>query len=117
MAPMSPSMESAADSLQESAQDEALAQIRQELAMILEHMLTKVDKGGLLEELRAAVREEISALRTDLTVVEVRVEALETEAQASHTQHRAARLAFTHKGNLLLTLHLKNCSRCQNIRI
>ncbi|CAH2315813.1 Hypothetical predicted protein [Pelobates cultripes] len=122
MAPESPSMKSAGDSLQGSAQDDTLTQIRQELAMISEHILTKAETGGLQQEFRAAVQKEIPTLSTDLTVVEVRVDALETEAQANRTQHRAAELATTCQGNLLLALRsqvvdLEKRSRCQNIRI
>ncbi|CAH2246054.1 Hypothetical predicted protein [Pelobates cultripes] len=118
MAPGSPSQDSMGDSLP----DDTLAQIKQELAMISTHMLTKADSGGLLQELRTAIREELTALRTDLSAVEVRVEALETEAQACRTQHRAAELATTRQGNMLLSLRrqvedLENRSRRQNIRI
>ncbi|CAH2272402.1 Hypothetical predicted protein [Pelobates cultripes] len=51
---------------------EALTIIRQEMAQISAQMLTKADTGNLLHEFRTVVREEISALRTDLAAVEVR---------------------------------------------
>ncbi|CAH2296610.1 Hypothetical predicted protein [Pelobates cultripes] len=106
---ISPSNESAGDPSLDSTQDDTLALIRQELSMISVQMLTKVDMGGLLRELRSAIKEEIMALRADLMAVE----ALETEAQASPT---------THQGNLLLSLlrqveDLENRSRRQNIWI
>ncbi|CAH2293861.1 Hypothetical predicted protein [Pelobates cultripes] len=74
------------------------------LTAISGQMLRKADTTSLLQHLRTAVREEIAALCTDLSAVEVRVEALETEAQASGTQHQAAELATTRQGNLLLSL-------------
>ncbi|CAH2302443.1 Hypothetical predicted protein [Pelobates cultripes] len=67
--------------------------------MISEHMLTK---GGFLQEFQTSVRKEISALRTDLTDVEVRVEALACGSLGSPFQHQAAELATTRQGNLLL---------------
>ncbi|CAH2251107.1 Hypothetical predicted protein [Pelobates cultripes] len=122
MASVSPGIESSGDSLECSNREDALAQIRQELAMISEHMLTKANTGGPMQEFRMAVLEEITTLRTDLATVEVRVEALETEAQASRTQHRAAELATTRQGNLLVALRcqvedLENRSNRHNIRI
>ncbi|CAH2324753.1 Hypothetical predicted protein [Pelobates cultripes] len=122
MAPESPSQESAGSPLQDSAQDDTLAQIRQELAMISEHMLTKANTGGLLQEFWAAIKEEISTLHADLSAVEVRVESIETEAQASCMPHQAAELATTQQGNLLLSLwhqveDLENQNHRQNIRI
>ncbi|CAH2224716.1 Hypothetical predicted protein [Pelobates cultripes] len=66
MAPESPSQDSMGDSIP----DDTLAQIKQELAMISTHMLTKADSGGFLQELRTAITEEIKALRTDLSAVE-----------------------------------------------
>ncbi|CAH2306712.1 Hypothetical predicted protein [Pelobates cultripes] len=122
MAPGSPGSESAGEPTLDGTQDDTLALIKQELAMISAQMLTKADTGGLLRELRAAVKEEVAALRKDLSSVEVRVEALETEAQASRAQHQAAELATTRQGNMLLSLRrqvedLENRSRRQNIRI
>ncbi|CAH2286206.1 Hypothetical predicted protein [Pelobates cultripes] len=119
MAPTSPS---AGESMEGSEGGEALTIIRQELAQISAQMLTKADTGNLLHEFRTAVREEISALRTDLAAVEVRVDALETETQAYRNRHRAAKLATTRQGNLLLTLRrqvedLENRTRRQNIMI
>ncbi|CAH2325219.1 Hypothetical predicted protein [Pelobates cultripes] len=117
LAPASPRTESAGVSSEEGDRSNALSLIRQELTRISARMLTKVDSSGLLQEFRTAVREEISAIRSDLSAVEVRVDALETEAQ-----HRAAEIAATRQGNLLLTLRrqveeLENRSRRQNIRI
>ncbi|CAH2283088.1 Hypothetical predicted protein [Pelobates cultripes] len=122
MAPGSPGSESAGEPTLDGTQDDTLALIKQELAMISAQMLTKADTGGLLRELRAAIKEEVAALRKDLSSVEVRVEALETEAQASRAQHQAAELATTRQGNMLLSLRrqvedLENRSRRQNIRI
>ncbi|CAH2321600.1 Hypothetical predicted protein [Pelobates cultripes] len=119
MAPTSPS---AGESMEGSEGDNALTIIRQELSQISAQMLTKVDTGNLLHEFRTAVREEISALLTDLAAVEVRVDALETEAQVCRNQHWATGLVTTRQGNLLLTLRrqvedLENRSRRQNIRI
>ncbi|CAH2295605.1 vomeronasal type-2 receptor 26-like [Pelobates cultripes] len=109
-------------SAEELNREDALTIIRQELAAISDRMLSKADTGGLIQELRAAVREELAALRADLTMVEVRVDALETEAQACQTQHRTAELATTRQDKLLLTLRrqvedLENRSRRRNIRI
>ncbi|CAH2219023.1 Hypothetical predicted protein [Pelobates cultripes] len=122
MAPGSPSAGSAGTSAERENREDTLTLIRQELAAISDRMLSKTDTGGLIQELRAAVREELAALRTDLTVVEVRVDALETEAQTCQMQHRATELATTRQGNLLLTLclqveDLENHSRWHNIRI
>ncbi|CAH2295602.1 Hypothetical predicted protein [Pelobates cultripes] len=122
MAPASPGAESAGISSEDGDKGGALHLIRQELTRISANMLTKADSSGMLQEFRAAVREEITTLRTGLSAVEVRVDALETEAQASRSQHRAAEIAATRQGNLLLTLRrqvedLENRSRRQNIRI
>ncbi|CAH2296600.1 Hypothetical predicted protein [Pelobates cultripes] len=102
--------------------EDALTLIRQQLAAISDRMLSKTDTGGLMQEFRAVVREEMAALRTDLNAVEERVEALENEAQACQTQHRATELATIRQGNLLLTIRrhveeLEKRSRWHNIRI
>ncbi|CAH2221566.1 Hypothetical predicted protein [Pelobates cultripes] len=94
MGPESPSQESAGGSLLDSAQDDTL--------LTLEAFYKS--SGQRLER-----------------TVEVRVEALETEAQARRMQRQAAELATTRQGSLILSLRqqeeLENRSRRQNIRI
>ncbi|CAH2221026.1 Hypothetical predicted protein [Pelobates cultripes] len=89
---MVPTSPSAGESVEGSEGDDALTLIRQELSRISAQMLTKADTSNLLQEFGTAVREEISTLRTDLPAVEVRVDALETEAQACRNQWPPARV-------------------------
>ncbi|CAH2282723.1 Hypothetical predicted protein [Pelobates cultripes] len=71
MAPGSLSAGSAGTSAEGENRADALTLICQELAAISDPMLSKAYTGGLIQELRAAVREELAALRADLTMVEV----------------------------------------------
>ncbi|CAH2222862.1 Hypothetical predicted protein [Pelobates cultripes] len=118
MAPASPSSESTGESLPSSEQAEALTLIRAELT---QRMLTKADTGTLVREMRAAWREELAGLRKDLNALEQRVEEVEMVAHGCEQQHRAAEVAATRQGNMLLTLRrqvedLENRSRRNNIR-
>ncbi|CAH2222397.1 Hypothetical predicted protein [Pelobates cultripes] len=81
MAPASPGSESTEDSLSGGDYVGALSQIRTELTQISQRMLSKADKGTLVQELRAAFREEMSGLRSDLAMLEQRVEEVEAAAQ------------------------------------
>ncbi|CAH2274311.1 Hypothetical predicted protein [Pelobates cultripes] len=85
-------------------------------------MLSKAYTGALVQELRAALREELAGLRTDLSALEQRVDEMETNAQSCEEQHRATEVAVTRQGNMLITLRrqvedLENRSRRNNIRI
>ncbi|CAH2324368.1 Hypothetical predicted protein [Pelobates cultripes] len=120
MALGSPDLESAGSSTADGVWEDTLALIRQELAAISGQK--KTDTSSLIQDLRTAVRKEIAALCTDLSAVEERVEALETEAQTSRRQHQAVEIATTRQRNLLLSLRhqvedLEYRSRRHNIRI
>ncbi|CAH2300845.1 Hypothetical predicted protein [Pelobates cultripes] len=122
MAPASPSSESAGESLAEDTQASDLARIRAERTQISAKMLSKADTGSLVQELRAVLREKLAGLRADLTALEQRVDEMETSAHGCEEQHRAAEVAVTRQGNMLLTLRrqvedLENRSRRNNIRI
>ncbi|CAH2283020.1 Hypothetical predicted protein [Pelobates cultripes] len=85
-------------------------------------MLTRRDKSEMVAELRAVIREEIAAVRADLTALEHRVDALDAEHLQNTHRQQAADLATTRQGNLLLDLRrqvedLDNRGRRNNIRI
>ncbi|CAH2329759.1 Hypothetical predicted protein [Pelobates cultripes] len=122
MAPASPGSESAGESLAEDTQASDLARIRAELTQISTNMLSKSDTGSLVQELRAALREELAGLRSDLTALEQRVDEMESTARGCEEQHRATEVAVTRQGNMLLTMRrqvedLENRSRRNNIRV
>ncbi|CAH2273322.1 Hypothetical predicted protein [Pelobates cultripes] len=104
MAPTSPDRERAEAHQTEGDHQNELALIRAELAQISSRMLTKDDTGKLAQEIRAALREELTGLRTDLTALEERVDEMETVAQECSQQHHATETAITSQGTLLLTL-------------
>ncbi|CAH2282545.1 Hypothetical predicted protein [Pelobates cultripes] len=70
---------SIAGSARESSTPGTLSQISADLAAISASMMTRKDKGEMVAELRAIIREEIAAVRTDLTALEQRVDRLEEE--------------------------------------
>ncbi|CAH2292543.1 Hypothetical predicted protein [Pelobates cultripes] len=122
MAPASSGSESAGETSEAGTQFSELAQIQAELTQISAKMLTKADTSTIAQELRAALREELVGLRSDLTALEQRVDEVETAAQGCEDQHRATEVAVTRQGNLLITLRrqvedLENRSRRKNIRI
>ncbi|CAH2299294.1 Hypothetical predicted protein, partial [Pelobates cultripes] len=122
MAPASPARERAEACQTEGDYPNELALIRAELAQISYRMLTKEDTGKLAQEIRAAPREQLTGLRTDLTALEERVDEMETTAQECTQQHHATETAITRQGTLLLTLRrqvedLENRSRRNNIRV
>ncbi|CAH2222279.1 Hypothetical predicted protein [Pelobates cultripes] len=100
MAAASPSAESGADSELGSARGEALSHITAELASISANKLTKNDKTNLVMELRAAIREEIMAVRKDLTALEDRVTELERENLQALQHSQAADHATARQGSL-----------------
>ncbi|CAH2224703.1 Hypothetical predicted protein [Pelobates cultripes] len=122
MAAASLGAESGADSEQGSARGEALSHITAELAAISANMLTKKDKTTLVTELRAAIREEIMAVRKDLTALEDRVTELERENLQALQHSQAADHATARQGSVLLELRrqvedLDNNARRNNIRV
>ncbi|CAH2283844.1 Hypothetical predicted protein [Pelobates cultripes] len=122
MAPGSPDSEMTGDSQSEPHQTGDLSQIRMELSQISRRMLTKADTGPIVQELRAALREELAGLRADLSTLEQRVDEMESVARGCDDQHRATEVAVTRQGNMLLTLRrqvedLENRSRRNNIRV
>ncbi|CAH2252161.1 Hypothetical predicted protein [Pelobates cultripes] len=104
MAPVSPDSEGAGDSQTEPTQPGDLAQIRAELTQLSRRMLTREDTGSIVQELRAALREQLAGLRTDLTNLEQRVDEIETVVQDCDDQHRATEVVVTRQGNMLITL-------------
>ncbi|CAH2292794.1 Hypothetical predicted protein [Pelobates cultripes] len=122
MAPGSPDSEMTGDSQSEPNQAGDLSQIRMELSQISRRMLTKADTSPIVQELRAALREELAGLREDLSTLEQRVDEMESVARGCDDQHRATEVAVTRQGNMLLTLRrqvedLENRSRRNNIRV
>ncbi|CAH2302319.1 Hypothetical predicted protein [Pelobates cultripes] len=98
---------SIAGSSRGTSEPAALSQISLDRAVISSSMLTRRDKSEMVAELRALIREEIAAVRADLTALEHR---------------QAVDLAITRQGNLLLDLRrqvedLDNRGRRNNIRI
>ncbi|CAH2223040.1 Hypothetical predicted protein [Pelobates cultripes] len=93
-----------------------------DLAAISANMLTRSDKTALVAKLRAAICEEITAVRRDLAVLKQRVDDLE-EYRMQTTHHlQAADLAASLQGNKLLDLgrqveDLDNRGRRNNIRV
>ncbi|CAH2248687.1 Hypothetical predicted protein [Pelobates cultripes] len=85
-APDSPGS-SIAGSARDSGTPGTLSQISADLAAISASMMTRKDKGEMVAELRAIIREEIAAVRTDLTALEQRVDRLEEE-RIQTQQHR-----------------------------
>ncbi|CAH2273266.1 Hypothetical predicted protein [Pelobates cultripes] len=113
---------SIAGSARESGTPGTLSQISADLAAISASMMTRKDKGEMVAELRAIIREEIAAVRTDLTALEQRVDRLEEERIQTQQHRQAADLATTRQGNILLDLRrqvedLDNRSRRNNIRV
>ncbi|CAH2222531.1 Hypothetical predicted protein, partial [Pelobates cultripes] len=70
MAPGSPGTLSRTSSTQDSPRRDALTQMSAELAAISANMFSRQDKKELVAELRAAIREEVAAVRRDLTALE-----------------------------------------------
>ncbi|CAH2330124.1 Hypothetical predicted protein [Pelobates cultripes] len=100
----------------------ALSQISSDIAAISSSMLTRRDKSEMVAELRAVIREEIAAVRADLTALEHRVDALDAERIQNAHRQQAVDLATTRQGNLLLDLRrqvedLDNRGRRNNIRV
>ncbi|CAH2294447.1 Hypothetical predicted protein, partial [Pelobates cultripes] len=82
----------------------ALSQISMDIAAISSSMLTRRDKSEMVAELRAVIREEIAAVRADLTALEHRVDALDADRIQNAHRQQAVDLATTRQGNLLLDL-------------
>ncbi|CAH2274864.1 Hypothetical predicted protein [Pelobates cultripes] len=101
---MASGAESMAESQAEGNPVDELALIRDELTQISARMLTKTDTGMIMQELRAALREELAGLRSDLNTLKGRVEEVEAAAQDCPQQHQATETAVNRQGNLLLTL-------------
>ncbi|CAH2281724.1 Hypothetical predicted protein [Pelobates cultripes] len=100
----------------------ALSQISLDIAAISSSMLTRRDKSEMVAELRAVIREEIAAVRADLTTLEHHVDALDAERLQNSHRQQAVDLATTRQGNLLLDLHrqvkdLDNRGQRKNIRV
>ncbi|CAH2294487.1 Hypothetical predicted protein [Pelobates cultripes] len=93
MAPGSPGSSSRASSTQDSPRRDALTQMSVELAAISANMLTRQDKKELVAELRLAIREEVAAVRQDLTALEHRVDELEVQRLQAEQHQRATDLA------------------------
>ncbi|CAH2273320.1 Hypothetical predicted protein [Pelobates cultripes] len=113
---------SIAGSSRGTSEPAALSQISLDIAAISSSMLTRRDKSEMVAELRAVIREEIAAVRADLTSLEHRVDALDTECLQNSHRQQAAELATTRQGTLLLDLRrqvedLDNRGRRNNIRI
>ncbi|CAH2245333.1 Hypothetical predicted protein [Pelobates cultripes] len=122
MAPGSPGTQSRSNSTQDSPRRDALTQMSAELAAISANMFSRQDKKELVAELRAAIREEVAAVRRDLSALEHRVGDLEVQQLQSEQSQRATDLATTRQGNLLLELRrqvedLENRGRRNNIRV
>ncbi|CAH2314501.1 Hypothetical predicted protein [Pelobates cultripes] len=77
--PPSPGSESQTGSTRDSPPRGSLAKISVDLAAITANMMTRADKKDLVAELRATIREEITAVRSDLTALEQRVDDLEAD--------------------------------------
>ncbi|CAH2312579.1 Hypothetical predicted protein [Pelobates cultripes] len=100
----------------------ALSQISMDIAAISSSMLTRRDKSEMVAELRAVIREEIAAVRADLTALEHRVDALDADRIQNAHRQQAVDLATTRQGNLLLDLRrqvedLDNRGRRNNIQV
>ncbi|CAH2296081.1 Hypothetical predicted protein [Pelobates cultripes] len=85
-------------------------------------MVTKDDLRNLSDNLHAAIRTEVTALRSDITSHNSRLQHLETATQANTAQAEASTLAITRQGNMLLSLRrhtedLDNRGRKSNIRV
>ncbi|CAH2294011.1 Hypothetical predicted protein [Pelobates cultripes] len=79
MAPTSPGSASMAESTPDHQDMDALSQISADLAAISASMLTRKDKAEMVAELRSVIREEIEAVRSNLTALEHRVDDLEVD--------------------------------------
>ncbi|CAH2291630.1 Hypothetical predicted protein [Pelobates cultripes] len=115
MAPVSP-----ASSCSEPEQP-TLADIGAEIRRLAANMVTKSDLQSLTTTLTASLTSAVTALRTDMEAQDGRIQALETQAQATQRQASAADTALTRQGNMLLALRrqvedLDNRSRRSNIR-
>ncbi|CAH2284542.1 Hypothetical predicted protein [Pelobates cultripes] len=116
MAPVSP-----ASSCSEPEQP-TLADIGAEIRRLAANMVTKSDLQSLTTTLTASLTSAVTALRTDMEAQDGRIQALETQAQATQRQASAADTALTRQGNMLLALRrqvedLDNRSRRSNIRV
>ncbi|CAH2275139.1 Hypothetical predicted protein [Pelobates cultripes] len=122
MAPSSPSTSSVTGSVTDMPGTDALAQMSVDLAAISANMLTRGDKTALVSELRTVIREEIAAVRRDLTALEQRVDELEEHRLHATHHQQAADLATARQGNILLEMRrqvedLDNRGRRNNIRV
>ncbi|CAH2223395.1 Hypothetical predicted protein [Pelobates cultripes] len=111
-----------ADSSRGTIGPTALSQILVDIAAISASMLTRRDKSEMVAELRAVIREEIAAVRADLTALEHRVDALDAERLQKTHRQQAVDMATRRQGNLLLDLRrqvedLDNRGRLNNIRV
>ncbi|CAH2293105.1 Hypothetical predicted protein [Pelobates cultripes] len=93
-----------AHSSQTSPATSTLAQISADIAKITANMLTRKDKVKMVAELRAVIREEITAVRRDLTALEQCVDDLEVDRLQNAQYRLAAELATGRQGNILLDL-------------
>ncbi|CAH2274467.1 Hypothetical predicted protein [Pelobates cultripes] len=111
-----------AHSSQTSPATSTLAQISEDIAKITASMLTRKDKVDMVAELRAVIREEITAVRRDLTALEQRINDLEVDhLQNAQYWRQASELATGRQGNILLDIRrqvedLDNRGRRKNIR-
>ncbi|CAH2311136.1 Hypothetical predicted protein [Pelobates cultripes] len=92
-----------------------LADIRADIRALAENMVMKDDLHSLSDTLHAAIRTEVTLLRSDMTAHDSRLQHLETTTQA-YT------LAKTRQENMLLALRrhtedLDNRGRRSNIRV
>ncbi|CAH2223287.1 Hypothetical predicted protein [Pelobates cultripes] len=114
MAPVSP-----ASSCSEQEQP-TLVDIGAEIRRLAANMVTKSDLQSLTATLTASLKSTVTALSTDIEAQYGRIQALETQAQATQHQASAADTALTRQGNMLLSLRrqvedLDNRSRRSNI--
>ncbi|CAH2250630.1 Hypothetical predicted protein [Pelobates cultripes] len=99
-----------------------LADISADLKALATNMVTKEDLRSLSDTLHAAIRTEVTALRSEMTAHACRLQHLESATQSHTAQAEASTLAISRQGNMLLALRrhtedLDNRGRRSNIRV
>ncbi|CAH2306742.1 Hypothetical predicted protein [Pelobates cultripes] len=122
MAPGSPGSSGGNGSSRGSPGGDTLSQMSADLTAISANMLTRSDKAAMVAELRAAIREEVMAVRRDLAVLEQRVDSLEEDRLQTSHRLQSADLAASRQGIIILDLRrqvedLDNRGRRNNIRV
>ncbi|CAH2321336.1 Hypothetical predicted protein [Pelobates cultripes] len=99
-----------------------LTDISADIRALAAQMVTKTDLQALSDDLHAAIRQEVTVLRAEMTAHSGRLQTLEGNMQEAMGRMGTTTTAVTRQGNMLLALrrqteHLDNRGRRSNIRV